>query len=261
MYSQVLPDLVSAHLGLSPVLRGAPMVLSSAPMCSQTYVNHSHGTQVSLIRDLTDFEGWPECPPWVCGAPKLDAFKFMLHILSDTPGGSEWKKYILLMCGMKLKTNNLGWGVPTGIQERLSWTQQQHRKGRIECGMNSVSKGSNPLVWFRVRVGTGTEPWQRFYHMKNLDHWHLGWFPPQNPAFGSPDVSLQFSIWVLIVSWHEVYSDCAVLAALSPPAFRFGIQPIFVESLSKTREFLLQSTLISQPPNKYQSDLNSESGR
>ena len=127
--------------------------------------------------------------------------------------------------------------------------------------MSSVSNGSNPLERFRVRVGTGTEPWQWFYHMKNLDRCHLGRFPPQNPAFPSPDISLQLSIWVLIVSWHDVYADCAVLAVLSPPALRFAIRPIFVESLSKTREFRFKSTLISQPLDEYQSDLNAESGR
>jgi len=35
--------------------------------------------------------------------------------------------------------------------------------------MLSVSNGSNPLERFRVRVGTGTEPLQRLYHMKNPD--------------------------------------------------------------------------------------------
>jgi len=60
--------------------------------------------------------------------------------------------------------------------------------------LHSVSNGSNPLERFRVRVGTGTEPWQRFYHMENPDRWHLGRFPPQNPAFASPDVSIQLSI-------------------------------------------------------------------
>jgi hypothetical protein len=63
-----------------------------------------------------------------------------------------------------------------------------------QIGKSSVSNGSNPLVRFRVRVGTGTEPWQRFYHMKNPHRWHLGRFPPQNPAIASPDVSLQLSI-------------------------------------------------------------------
>jgi len=125
----------------------------------------------------------------------------------------------------------------------------------------SVSNGSNPLERFQVRVGTRTEPWQRVNHVKNPDRRHLGRFPPQNPAFASRDVSLQLSIWVQIVSWYNVYADCAVLAALSPTAFRFAIRPIFVESLSKTREFRSKSLLIWHPLNEYQSDLNSESGR
>jgi hypothetical protein len=58
----------------------------------------------------------------------------------------------------------------------------------------SVSNGSNPLKPFQVRVGTGTEWWHRFYHMKNLDPWHLVRFPPQTPAFASPDISVQLSI-------------------------------------------------------------------
>jgi len=125
---------------------------------------------------------------------------------------------------------------------------------------SSVSNGSNPLERFRVRVGTGTTRWHRFYHMKNPDRWHLGRFPHQHPAFASPDVSLQLSISVLIVSWHDGYADFAVLVVLSPPAFRFAIQQIFVESLSKTHEFRSKSTHIWPPLNEYQSVLNSESG-
>jgi len=98
----------------------------------------------------------------------------------------------------------------------------------------SVCNGSDPLERFRVRVGTGTEPWQRFCHMENPDRWHLGRFPPQNPAFGRPDISLQLRIWVLIVSRHDHYIYFAILAVLSPPAFPFVIRPIFVQSLSKT---------------------------
>jgi len=131
----------------------------------------------------------------------------------------------------------------------------------IQVLISSVGNGSNQLEWFQVRVGTGTEPCQWFLHMKNPDRWHLGQFPPQNLAFESPDISLQSSIWVLIVSWHDVYADCAVLAALSPTAFRFTIRPIFVESLSKTREFRLKSMLISQPLTEYLSDRKFESGR
>jgi len=39
----------------SPSLPGAPKVLSGAPMCSQTSHNHSHGTPLLVIRDLSYF--------------------------------------------------------------------------------------------------------------------------------------------------------------------------------------------------------------
>jgi hypothetical protein len=56
--------------------------------------------------------------------------------------------------------------------------------------MPSISNGSNLLEQFRVRVGTGTEPLQQFYHMKNLDgciwaSFHLKAWPLQAEIFGS----------------------------------------------------------------------------
>jgi len=82
-HSQVLPD--------------APNVPSGAPRCSQTYHNHSHGTPLPVIRDPSYSEGQPECPPRVWYPPEIDESKFALHILSETPGGFQWLKYILLM--------------------------------------------------------------------------------------------------------------------------------------------------------------------
>jgi hypothetical protein len=58
----------------------------------------------------------------------------------------------------------------------------------------TVSNSSTLLEWFRVRVETGTEPWQWFYHIQIPDCWNLGQVPPQNPAFQSADVLLQLSI-------------------------------------------------------------------
>jgi len=95
--SSALPDLLSALPGLSPAIPGAPNVLSGAPRCSQTYHNHSHGTPVAVIRDPSYSEGRPECPPRVWYFPEIDPFKFTLHIISDTPGGFQRLKYILLM--------------------------------------------------------------------------------------------------------------------------------------------------------------------
>jgi len=81
----------------SHMLLGARKVLSGTPRCSQTYHNHSHGTPVPVIRDPSYSERRPECPPKVWYSPEIDASKFTLHILSDTPGGFQRLKYILLM--------------------------------------------------------------------------------------------------------------------------------------------------------------------
>jgi hypothetical protein len=91
-------------LDCSTVNRGAPWLVTSAPRCtqcslqrSQTYHNHSHGTPEPVIRDLSNFEGRPQYPPSVWYTPKIDASKFILHIFSDTSGGSQRLKYILLI--------------------------------------------------------------------------------------------------------------------------------------------------------------------
>jgi len=81
----------------SQMLPGAPKVPSGAPRCSQTSHNHSHGTSVPVIREPSYSEGRQECPPRVRDSPEIDKSKFSLHILSDTPGGLQWLKYILLM--------------------------------------------------------------------------------------------------------------------------------------------------------------------
>jgi len=82
-HSQVPPD--------------TPNVVSSAPRCSETYHNHSHGTSVAVIRDPSYSEGLLVCPPMVCYSSEIDTFKFSLHILSDTPGCFRRLKYIWLI--------------------------------------------------------------------------------------------------------------------------------------------------------------------
>jgi len=82
---------------VTQMLPGAPDVLSGTPRCSQIYLNHSQRTPVPVIRELSYSKGRPECPPRVWYSPELDPSKFTLRILSDTPGGSQWLKYILLM--------------------------------------------------------------------------------------------------------------------------------------------------------------------
>jgi len=77
------------------------------------------------------------------------------------------------------------------------------------------------------------------------------------PGISTSQLRLQLSIWVLIVSWCDQYVDCAVEAALSRPDMRYVIRPIYVASLSKTRQFRSKlpffhrhSTNISQITNR-----------
>jgi len=86
----------------SQVLPGAPKVLSSALRCSQTCHNHSHGTPVPVISDSSYSEGWTECPCRVWYSPEIQAWEFMLHIISDTTGGFQRLKYTLLMYSHKI---------------------------------------------------------------------------------------------------------------------------------------------------------------
>jgi len=75
----------------------ATNVLPGAPRCSQAFDNHCHGTPVPVVGDYSYSEGRRECPPRVWSSPAIDTFKITLHILSDTHGGFQWPKYILLM--------------------------------------------------------------------------------------------------------------------------------------------------------------------
>jgi len=95
--STPLPGVSPALPGVSPALLSAPKHFAGTPRCSHTYYNHSHHTPVLVIRDPSYSQGRPECPPTVWHSPEIDASKFALHILSDTPGGSQWLNYVLQM--------------------------------------------------------------------------------------------------------------------------------------------------------------------
>jgi len=88
---------------------------------------------------------------------------------------------------------------------------------------SNVSNRSKFPGQFRVQFQPGTELLQQV--------------STYNPLVKSQHFLLQWSIWVLIVSQHDEYVDCAVSVALSPPAFRFAIRQVFVESRSKTHQF------------------------
>ena len=102
LWCKVLPELLPALPGLPPALPGPPRLVVGTPMCSQTYYNHSPGTAVPVIRHPSYSEGRPECSPKVSFSPQIDASKFPLRLLSHTPGGSQWLKYILLLCASKV---------------------------------------------------------------------------------------------------------------------------------------------------------------
>ena len=84
--------------------------LGYSPRCSQTYHNRSHGAPIPVIRDSSYSEGRLQCPPRVWFSPQIDASKITLRLLSHTPGGSQWLKYILLMLTMVLEQHaSLEW--------------------------------------------------------------------------------------------------------------------------------------------------------
>jgi len=84
---EVLPDQSLALPGARRLVVGAPSIVTAVP-------SHSEGRQ--------------ECPPRVWYSPEIDASKFTLHILWDTPGGFQWLKYILLMKWEVLRNIQIG---------------------------------------------------------------------------------------------------------------------------------------------------------
>jgi len=81
----------------SQLLPGAPRVHSGTLRCSQTYQNHLIVILAPFIRCSSCSEGQPEYTSKVWYFPENDTSKLTLHILSDTPGGSQWLSYILLI--------------------------------------------------------------------------------------------------------------------------------------------------------------------
>jgi hypothetical protein len=69
----VFPKKMLFFPDCSTVIRGAP--------------SHVAGTPRLVVGAPSYSEGRQECPPNVSYSPEIDASKFTLHILSDTPGG------------------------------------------------------------------------------------------------------------------------------------------------------------------------------
>jgi len=89
---QVLPHLVERGTS-STVIRGAPRHVAGAPW----FVASTPGAPRLVVGASSCSDGRQECPPRVWYAPEIDASKITLHIISATPGGFQWLKYMLLM--------------------------------------------------------------------------------------------------------------------------------------------------------------------
>jgi hypothetical protein len=90
-------------------------------------------------------------------------------------------------------------------------------------------------VRFGSRTGQKPEPLWCWRVVTRPGHRTAGIWPGWNqtavPNIRFVQLWLKLSISVLIVSRHDWYVNCAVLAPLLPPAFRFAIGLIFVEWL------------------------------
>src|SRR5882757_2589595 len=93
VYIRISPAVVRVNIAKNPaslrVSLGFPHWLGDSPRCSQTSHNRSHGDPVPVIRDPSYSDGRPECPPKVWFSPEINATKFTLRLLSNTPGGSQ----------------------------------------------------------------------------------------------------------------------------------------------------------------------------
>ena len=169
--SQVLPDLSYALPGLSPTLPGAPKVLSGAPRCSQTYHNHSHGTPVAVIRDPSYSEGRPECPPRVWYSPEIDASKFTLHILSDTPGVFRWRRYILLIIVVRLCHH---WISTSSVDPTANHAADIVHRFSLNLRLDPILAW---FPWWHTLVdggrGEGIEWWVDFINQWSIFHSHV----------------------------------------------------------------------------------------
>jgi hypothetical protein len=158
--SAVLWMTIHKNLASLRVSLGFPHWLGDSPRCSQTFHNRSHGAPIPVIRDFSYSEGRPECPPRVWYSPEIGASKFTLHILSDTPGGSQWLKYIVLMQGGIRKKRDAqcipGWTLIQNCLWRYSGTRslEKHSIMRLTAiWLHSIyTQHSYSLLQQRLKV-------------------------------------------------------------------------------------------------------------
>jgi len=178
--SQIPPAVlrmnIHKNLASLTVSLGFPHWLGNSPRYSHTFHNCSHSAPIPVIRDPSYSEGQPECPPRVLYSREIDASKFTLHILSDTPGGSQRLKYILLMCNSMAQRIGV-WILKQYVQEEVqpdnisSWTivdarmtinQQVERSSVVKKWStgDQQSRSWQPSLWpVPIAISIEQAPW------------------------------------------------------------------------------------------------------
>jgi len=135
----VIPSLIRqsfhVHPKFSPAFWRASKLITITPIVPLYESSEIPVTPVPVIRDPSYSEGLAEYPPRVSYSTEIDASKFTLHILSDTPGVFQRLKYIVLMvlecnsrCAWKLPSSG-----PRDTLECRDWASlEMHLEPVIE---------------------------------------------------------------------------------------------------------------------------------
>jgi len=112
----------------------------------------------------SDSGGRQECPPRVWYSPEIDTSKFTLHILSDTPGGFQWLKYILrMLCNA---TRRLGNGKRVILLQRVPGSVRAVRAVRN----TRVFLTETRVVADGLKLKT-TKSWREMQMIGNCTEW------------------------------------------------------------------------------------------
>jgi hypothetical protein len=158
--SALVRQHIQVHPKFSPALRQVPKLITITPWVLLYQSTQTSVTPVLVIRDPRYSEDQPECPPTVWYSSEIDALKFTLHILSNTPGVFQRQNYILLMWPSTVRTLRaqqvlVEWGNSgpnLGASSQSLHLVEIPPAGALECGR----EGNGPDSMY-VLVGKGIE--------------------------------------------------------------------------------------------------------
>jgi len=150
--------------------------------------------------------------------PKRDPRNDIDYVASICRIGLVMEEFLMLPRKHSSKDNSSSLKKKDKKRKRQEEGDQREDKPR-----DSVSDGSKCPGRFPVGFQPGTELLQQV--------------SKQNLLLKRQYFLLQLTIWVLIVSQHDQYVDCAILVALSSPSLRFAIRQVLVGSQLKTHQF------------------------